>query len=73
MKNNFGHNWKHRNTDLARSSQPSDTPVLMESSTKNNWPPIYLLELFSDGMQEEPQSSAREQDCISSLAGDTQL
>jgi len=52
MKINHGHNWNHRNTDIARSdiTQPSDTPVLMESSTQNNWSPIYPLELFSDGM-----------------------
>lgn len=55
MRINFGHNWKHRNTDLARSSQPSDTPVLMENSTQNDWPPIYLLELFSDGMREKSE------------------
>lgn len=73
MKINFGHNWKHVSTDLARSSQPSDTLVLMESSTQNNWSPTYLLELFSDVRQEESLSRDREQVCISSSAGDTQL
>lgn len=48
MKVNYDHNQKHRNTDSARSYQPGDTPMLMESSTQKNWYIIYRLGRFSD-------------------------